>query len=112
MRNWKGAEKLVLRQLALYDDLSMATRYGWMADTDPQAFQALVEMRRRMTFDERFQQVIEMMEMVLRGYQDRVRREHPEASEREVFLRAAALRLGNETVRRVYGWSPDDGGSP
>jgi hypothetical protein len=80
-----------------------------MADTDPQAFRVLVELRRRMTFDQKFCQVIEMSEMVLRGYEDRVRREHPQAGEREVFLRAAALRLGNETVRRVYGWSPDDG---
>ena len=80
-----------------------------MADTDPRAFQVLVELRRKMTFDQRFRQFLEMAEMVLRGYQDRVRREHPLASEREVFLRAAALRLGNETVRRVYGWSPEDG---
>ena len=68
-----------------------------------------IEIRRNMTFDERFRQFLEMTEMVLRGYEDRVRREHPQASEREVFLRAAALRLGNETVRRVYGWSPEDG---
>jgi hypothetical protein len=94
---------------SLYDGLEMPSRYGWMADTDPQAFQVLVDLRRKMTFDQRFRQVLEMAEMVLRGYQDRVRREHPQASEREVFLRAAALRLGNETVRRVYGWSPEDG---
>jgi len=87
----------------------MAGRYGWMADTDPQAFRVLIEIRRNMTFDERFRQFLEMSEMVLRGYEDRVRREHPQAGEREVFLRAAALRLGNETVRRAYGWSPDDG---
>jgi hypothetical protein len=80
-----------------------------MADTDPKAFQALIELRRKMTFEERFRQVIEMSEMVLRGYEDRVRREHPHAGEREIFLRAAALRLGNETVRLVYGWSPEDG---
>ena len=90
----------------------MAGRYGWMADTDPQAFRVLVELRRRMTFDQKFCQVIEMSEMVLRGYEDRVRRDYPQAGEREVFLRAAALRLGNETVRRVYGWSPDDGVKP
>jgi len=42
----------------------MATRYGWMADTDPQTFQALVEIRRRMTFDERFRQVIESRDAV------------------------------------------------
>jgi hypothetical protein len=87
----------------------MAGGYGWMADTDPEAFRVLIEIRRNMTFDERFRQFLEMSEMVLRGYEDRVRREYPQAGEREVFLRAAALRLGNETVGRVYGWSPDDG---
>ena len=87
----------------------MPTRFGWMADTDPKAFRALIEIRRNMTFDERFRQFLEMAEMVLRGHEDRVRREYPQAGEREIFLRAAALRLGNETVRRVYGWSPEDG---
>jgi hypothetical protein len=38
-----------------------------------------------MTFDERFRQFLEMSEMVLRGYEDRVRRERPQAGEREVF---------------------------
>jgi hypothetical protein len=79
-----------------------------MADTDPKAFEKLIELRRNMTFDEKLRQFFEMAEMLLRGYEDRVRREHPEASKREVFLRAAALRLGSDTVRRVYGWSPED----
>jgi len=86
----------------------MPTRFGWMADTDPKAFEKLIEIRRKMTFDERLRQFFEMTEMLLRGYEDRVRRQYPHASDREVFLRAAALRLGNETVRRVYGWSPED----
>ena len=64
-----------------------------MSDTTPEAFQALLEARRKMSFDERFRQVLEMSAMVLRGYEDRVRREYPHAGEREVFLRAAALRL-------------------
>jgi hypothetical protein len=98
-----------MARLPLYDGLEMPSRYGWMADTDPKAFHALIEIRRNMTFDERFRQFLEMTEMVLRGYEDRVRRDYPQASEREVFLRAAALRLGNETVRRVYGWSPEEG---
>jgi len=79
-----------------------------MADTDPKAFEKLIELRRNMTFDEKLRQFFEMTEMLLRGYQDRVRREYPHASEREIFLRAAALRLGNELVRKAYGWSPDD----
>ena len=45
----------------------MAGHYGWMADTDPDAFRALIEIRRNMTFDERFRQFLEMSEMVLRG---------------------------------------------
>ena len=98
-----------MARLTLYDGLEMPSRYGWMADTDPKAFRALIKIRRNMTFDERFRQFLEMTEMVLRGYEDRVRREYPQASEREVFLRAAALRLGTETVRRVYGWSPEEG---
>jgi hypothetical protein len=34
------------------------------------------------------------------------RRMHPEAGEREIFLRAAARRLGPDLVRRAYGWPP------
>ena len=70
-----------MAHLPLYDGLEMPSRYGWMADTDPKAFQALIEIRRNMTFDERFRQFLEMTEMVLRGYEDRVRREYPQASE-------------------------------
>ena len=97
-----------MARLTLYDGLEMPSRYGWMADTDPKAFRALIKIRRNMTFDERFRQFLEMTEMVLRAYEDRVRRDYPHAGEREVFLRAAALRLGDDTVRRVYGWSPGE----
>jgi hypothetical protein len=31
-----------------------------------------------------------------------IRHRHPQASERECFLRAAAIRLGVDTVRRIY----------
>ncbi|MEQ1728790.1 MAG: hypothetical protein ABL982_10440 [Vicinamibacterales bacterium] len=31
-----------------------------------------------------------------------IRRRHPQASERECFLRLAAVRLGVETTRRLY----------
>ena len=98
-----------MARLPLYDGLEMPSRYGWMADTDPKAFQALIEIRRNMTFDERFRQFLEMTEMVLRGYEDRVHRDYPQAVSVRSSLRAAALRLGNETVRRVYGWSSGDG---
>jgi len=69
----------------------MPSRLGWLADTSDEAFRALIEIRRKMTFEERFRQMLEMSEMALRGYVDRVRREYPAADEREVFLRAAAF---------------------
>lgn len=36
-----------------------------------------------------------------------VRANHPEASEREIFLRAAALRLPRDLMIRAYGWDPE-----
>jgi hypothetical protein len=36
-----------------------------------------------------------------------VRLRHPAASERELELRAFALRLGRDLMVRVYGWDPE-----
>ena len=40
-----------------------------------------------------------------------VRLRHPDANEREVWLRVAALRLGRELMVAVYGWDPDAHGA-
>ena len=39
-----------------------------------------------------------VMELSLAG----IRRRHPQASERECFLRLAAIRLGVDTTRQIY----------
>ena len=90
----------------------MATRYGWMAYTSEEAFQVLIEGERKMSPAKKLALVLQMSAMGMRLYEDRVRREYPHAGEREVFLRAAALRLGNETVKRVYEWDPESGAAP
>jgi len=87
----------------------MATRYNWMADTDSKAFEVLIELQRKMSPGDKLALTLQMSDMMLRGYRDRVRKEYPQAGEREVFLRAAALRLGRETVSRAYGWDPESG---
>jgi hypothetical protein len=84
----------------------MATRYNWMADTDEKAFAVLVELTRNLSPGEKLAQVFEMMEMGRRMDEDRIRKLHPNASGREVFLRTAALRLGSQTVKQAYGWDP------
>jgi hypothetical protein len=38
-----------------------------------------------------------------------VRMQYPDASDREIFLRAAARRLGRDLMIRAYGWDPDTG---
>ncbi len=39
-----------------------------------------------------------------------IRREYPEANEREIHLRAAARSNGPELIRKAYGWAPDSDG--
>jgi hypothetical protein len=90
----------------------MSTRYNWMADTDSKAFEVLNELQRKMTPGEKLASVLQMSEMMLRGYEDLVRKEFPDAGQREIFLRAAARRLGRETVIRAYGWDLDSGIAP
>jgi hypothetical protein len=85
----------------------MSTRYNWMADTDAKAFQTLVELRRKMSAGEKLAQALDMAAMLIRATEDRVRKDHPQAGQREIFLRAAVLRLGKETVKRAYGWDPE-----
>ncbi len=65
-----------------------------------------------MSAGEKLAQVLDMAAMPIRVCEDQVRQEYPHASDREVFLRAAAKRLGRETVIRVYGWDPASGKAP
>jgi hypothetical protein len=62
------------------------------------------ELYRRMTFEEKARRVTELTagacQLALAG----LRQRHPGASEQELLLRLAVLRLGPETVARVYGW--------
>ena len=90
----------------------MATRYGWLADTDEKAFEVLFDLLRKKTPGEKLKMVFEMIEMGMRLDRERIRRQYPEASEREIFLRTAAFRLGPELAKRVYGWDPESGAKP
>ncbi len=86
----------------------MLSRYGWMRDTSPEAFEKLIELERRKSPAQKLEEFFEMAEMLIRAYEDQVRREYPDADDREIFLRAAARRLGPELVRKAYGWDPGE----
>jgi predicted RNA-binding Zn ribbon-like protein len=81
-----------------------------LSDTDPRAAEVLLALHRRMSPSEKVQAVFALNDMLMRLSEAGVRQVHPAADQREVFLRAAARRLGRETVTRVYGWDPGPNG--
>lgn len=72
------------------------------ADTTADIEQRQVDAWRRLSSVERFRLVSDttraVMDLALTG----IRRRHPQASDRECFLRLAAIRLGVDATRRVY----------
>lgn len=76
-------------------------------DTDPRIRTIVDQLLEEMSIQDRaavFDQLcIDTQQLAYAG----IRRRHPGASEREVFLRFAALRLGRDLCRDVYGWDAD-----
>jgi len=80
---------------------------GWYEDTDPAALQVFVQLHRNMSPGERLARIFEMAEFQEALQRASVRKMYPSASEREVFLRVAARRLGREHMMRAFSWDPD-----
>jgi hypothetical protein len=81
--------------------------FGWYADTDPKALEVFLQLHRQMTPGQRAARIFEMVAFQEGLQYSSVRRMHPQADEREVFLRVAARRLDRDTMIRAYGWDPD-----
>jgi hypothetical protein len=77
---------------------------NWLLDTDDKTLRAWTQITRKRSPSQKVRQVFEMCEMMDGLQRADVRRTHPEADEREVFLRVAERRLGPEIVSKVYGW--------
>ncbi len=86
----------------------MARPSDWYPDTDPKALKVFIDLQRKMTPGEKIDAVFQSNELVWRMAEGRERELHPEAGEREIFLRLAARHLDRETMMRVYGWYPPD----
>jgi hypothetical protein len=79
-------------------------------DTSAEAERLQIERWRSMTPAEKWHAFTELMELTQALAEAGVRRRHPAADAREVFLRVAALRLDRGTMIRVYGWDPEEHG--
>ena len=82
-------------------------RHEWYSDTDPRAMEVFLARQRAMTAAEKIAAVFQQNELLRSMAEARERQLHPQASEREIFLRVTAHRLDRETMVRVYGWHPD-----
>ena len=81
-----------------------------LTDTSPDALAVQIELYRRMTPAEKADRLraltLAVNTLALAG----LRQRHPKADERELQLRLAVLRLGEELVARAYHWQlPRDG---
>ena len=103
-------ERISLKQAVVF---KMA--YGWnledyykaMEDTDPRALEVWMTLLRAKTPGERIAIAFNLTEFALKMSESGVRARYPGASEREIFLRCAALRIPRELMIRAYGWDPE-----
>ncbi len=76
-------------------------------DTTSTAEQRQIEILSRMTPAEKFDAFAQLMAMADSVAEAGIRRAHPDADDREVFLRRASRVLDRETMTKAYGWDPD-----
>ena len=82
-------------------------KHDWYSDTDPKALKVFLDRQRSMTPSQKIQAVFQQIELLRSMTESNERQLHPQASDREIFLRVTAHRLDRETMLRVYGWCPD-----
>jgi hypothetical protein len=78
------------------------------SDTDPRAMEVWLGVLRGKTPGERIATAFDLTDFAIRMAESGVRARHPGASEREIFLRAAAMRLPRDLMIRAYGWDPEE----
>jgi hypothetical protein len=78
------------------------------SDTDPKAMTVWVETLRNKSAGEKIAAVFELTAMAWEMAERGVRSRYPNASEREVFLRTAALHLTRDEMIRAYHWDPQE----
>lgn len=79
-------------------------------DTDPRAMEVWLELLRQKAPGERLAATLDLADLALKMAEAGVRKMHPQAPDREVFLRVAARHLPRELMIRAFGWDPETNG--
>jgi hypothetical protein len=77
------------------------------ADTTPEALVVFYELQRQRTPSQKLNDVFELTAWMFANAEAGVRLRYPGISDREVFLRAASLRIPRDLMIAAYGWDPD-----
>jgi hypothetical protein len=85
----------------------MKFSHGWMCDAHPDALRVYLDIYSRMSPEQKLVCVDEMYDAITALQTSEVRRLSPLASDREIFLRVTARRLGPELMKKAYDWQPD-----
>lgn len=80
------------------------------SDTSPEAQRVLIEGYRRMTPTQKLRRVESLNRALVLLQKARLRAEYGNISDEEMRMRLGALRLGRETMIKVFGWDPDEKG--
>lgn len=80
------------------------------SDTSPEAERILIEGYRRMTPTQKLQRVESLNRALVLLQKARIRADYGDIPEEEMRMRLGALRLGRETMIKVFGWDPDEKG--
>lgn len=78
----------------------------FVSDTDPKALEVFLEIQRRRTPEQKLNDVFDLSDGLFEMAKAGVRLRYPEADEREVFLRAVAMKTPRELMIKAYGWDP------
>jgi len=76
-------------------------------DTDPRAMEVWLDLLRQKPLGERLATTLALADLTLKMAEAGVRASHPQASDREVFLRLAARHLPRDLMIRAYDWDPE-----
>lgn len=79
----------------------------WFSDTDPKSLEVYIKLHQEMQPEERLARVFELCDFQQSLQMADVHAMYPDASERELFLRTAARRLGRDLMIQAYDWDPD-----
>jgi hypothetical protein len=80
------------------------------SDTSPEAERIIIEGYRRMTPTQKLQRVESLNRALVILQKARIRADYGDIPDEEMRMRLGALRLGRETMIKVFGWDPEEKG--